>query len=188
LVGNFWIANNLLGTDREPAMTSMLETLPTTREADGRVIAFVEGFGLRPVPRSFQSQIVNWKIRPAPSPALRAWQAFVRERAIEAMNGRDPYDGGPVWCEITLIARTPYGWRHGDVWGQNVRWDGASKRAVRTGKTEPDFDNAIKSLLDGCKEIIFADDVQVRCLDGSRMIYGPEPGFRLIVRRLGEGQ
>ena len=152
------------------------------------LIAYIEGFGLKPVPHSFTSKIVNWTIVPAPNPALRAWRAFVQEKARQAMGDRSPFDEGAVSAEIILICKTPYGKKAGDLWSQNVRWDRERARAVREGPPVPDLDNLVKSTLDGLKGIVIADDVQVRSLDGSRMIYGPRAGFRVAIRRMGPAQ
>jgi hypothetical protein len=157
-------------------------TRTTTRATDPRVIAFVEGYGLRPRPHSFNSKIVNWKIVPAPNPNLVAWQEFVKKEAKKVIGDIYPYDAGLVWAEIVLIERTPYGKKHGDTWGQNVRWDRVEKVSVREGLSVADFDNTIKSTLDAIKGVVIADDIQVRCLDKSRMIYGPEAGFRITIR------
>lgn len=166
-------------------MTSTrIQSLATNGTSDSRVIARIEGFGLRPVPHSFNSRIIGGRIVPAPNPALGDWQVFVKANAVEAMGDREPYDGGNVWAEVILIARTPYGFLDGDIWGQEVRWDRTRKRAIREGPSVGDLDNTLKSTLDALRGIVFADDVQVRSLDGSRMIYGPEPGFRITVRRL----
>jgi len=169
----------------------MQPTTTTTRATtETRVIAFIDGYGLRPRPHTFNLGDYRKGRQDKPTIEMKEWKAFVRQRATLAMGNREPYDASSVSTEVVLIAKTPYGKSDGDLWEQEVKWERTASKPQgevrRIDSTQPDFDNCIKACLDAIKGIVIADDVQVRGLDGSTMIYGPKPGFRITVRPIGK--
>lgn len=83
--------------------------------------------------------------------------------ARDTMDGRDPIDG-PVALAIDVhlpIAQS---------------WSGKKKKAAENGQifpcSRPDIDNYVKSICDGCNEIVWHDDCQVVCLAATKTYSG----------------
>lgn len=93
--------------------------------------------------------VANISIRPKDNPPLDEYKRRIQLAAIEAMDGRSPFDG-PLACN--LVAVYP-------IRKQDIR-----KRGVPDWKlkhTLPDADNIFKPAIDACSKIVFHDDGQL---------------------------
>lgn len=91
----------------------------------------------------------------------RAYEDTIRLEATLAMKGRKPL-AGPVYMLLTVYIRPPQKPKHDEPIGR------------------PDIDNFIKSALDGCNGIVFADDAQVTRVDAMKM-YFSSPGMAIVL-------
>jgi Holliday junction resolvase RusA-like endonuclease len=95
--------------------------------------------------------------------ALRTWREDVKHAALDAMNGRQPFDG-PVEVKVTFYLPKPK----------------SVKRELP--HVRPDIDKTTRSLLDALTSAgVFGDDAQVTDLH-ARKRYAEIPGAEVIVR------
>ena len=81
----------------------------------------------------------------------RRYEAHVRLAAQQAMDGRAPLDG-PVVVSVAAYMPIPQSW--------SQRKQRQAERGEILPTKRPDAENMLKSALDGCNGIVFADDKQ----------------------------
>ena len=85
----------------------------------------------------------------------KAYETLVALKAKEAMQGRKPIEGAIVLDVEFILKRPKSHYRtNGDIKPKYL--DAGYAHTKR-----PDLDNFLKSVLDGCNEIVFKDDSQV---------------------------
>jgi Holliday junction resolvase RusA-like endonuclease len=103
----------------------------------------------------------------------RSFENLVALAAQQHMAGREPYSR-EIPLSMLVIATLPIP----ASWSGKKRLAAADQRVLPTGR--PDLDNYVKAALDGCNEIVFADDSAVVRLE-TRKEYGTVPGLTVQV-------
>ena len=113
------------------------------------------------------------------TPAKTAnYETLIALAAQQAMAGREPI-AGAVLVELHITVSIPASW------SKRKRAQALAGQIYPT--KNPDKDNFIKAIYDGCNGIVWVDDVQA--VDGyQRKRYGETPGVRVKVVPLLEGE
>ena len=120
-------------------------------------------------PRSFLNRL--GKLTVATPARTKAYEDTVAVFANQAMGPRPPFDG-PV--AVTIIAR----------FAIYKSWSNKRKQRAAAGAElptrDPDIDNIVKSILDGCEGIVFLNDNQVVRLAADKR-FDTQPGVDVRV-------
>jgi Holliday junction resolvase RusA-like endonuclease len=103
----------------------------------------------------------------------RSYEALVALAAQQAMAGRDPY-AASVPLSVLVVATMPIP----ASWSARKQLAAADQLVLPTKR--PDLDNFVKSALDGCNGVVFADDSAVVRLE-TRKEYGRTPGLTVQI-------
>lgn len=98
----------------------------------------------------------------------RKYKELVRAAAVEKMKGREPWNGA-VSAYLTFYLPMP------KSWSKKKRGEALRGLIVPTGRVG-DTDNYLKTVLDACNGVIYADDSQVYNVTATKW-YGEEPGM-----------
>jgi Holliday junction resolvase RusA-like endonuclease len=123
-----------------------------------------------PVPWSRAAS--NGKQRFTP-PRMRDYKAKLGWIAKQAMAGREPY-AAAVPLSVLVVATMPIP----ASWSARKQLAAADQLVLPTKR--PDLDNFVKSALDGCNGVVFADDSAVVRLE-TRKEYGRTPGLTVQI-------
>lgn len=108
----------------------------------------------------------------------REYEDLIAERAIEAMEGRQPIPRD-VPLRVTIVA----------VFGVPVSWPKKKRLAALQGvlrhTRKPDYDNVCKAVCDALNGIVFEDDCQIVSGEVEK-VYGPEPMLKIFIEELKE--
>ena len=120
-----------------------------------------------PTPQGSKRYVGNGQMIESAGAKLTTWREDVKHAALDAMNGRLPFDG-PVEVKVTFYLPRPK----------------SVKRALPS--VRPDIDKTTRSLLDALTSAgVFRDDSQVTDLH-ARKRYAEIPGAEVIVRMISD--
>ena len=120
-------------------------------------------------PRPFINQ--RGKLAMATPSRTKAYEETVAVLAANAMRGRPPLDG-PL--AVTIVARFAIA----KSWSNKRKQRAAAGAELPT--RDPDIDNIVKSILDGCEGIVFLNDNQVVRLAADKR-FDQQPGVDVRV-------
>lgn len=116
--------------------------------------------------RSFGELIASIIVTSVSTHALKSWEKAVKHAALQAVEGREPFDGA-VEMGVTFTFMRPAS---------------VSEKKRPDHIVRPDLDKLLRGVLDPLSGVVFRDDAQIIRFTTLEKRYGEVPGVELTIQ------